>query len=56
MSVIIHKNDSDKDIREAMKKVLNSKKKKEIALERYFGKVSFDINGLEYQKRIRDEW
>ena len=56
MSVTIHKNDSDKDIRAAVRKVLNQKKRKSITLNKYFGKVSFDVDGLTYQKKVRNEW
>ncbi|MDR8393391.1 hypothetical protein NC796_19710 [Aliifodinibius sp. S!AR15-10] len=56
MSVTIHKNDSDKAICEAIHKVLNRKHKDKIKLDRYFGKVSFDIDGLTYQKEVRNEW
>lgn len=56
MSVVIHKNDSDKAIRDAIKKVADRKKKKSINLDRYFGKVSFDMGGLKFQKSVRDEW
>ncbi|SHG33872.1 hypothetical protein SAMN05443144_12528 [Fodinibius roseus] len=57
MSVTIHKNDSDKAIREAIRKVMNQReRKKSIPLEKYFGKVSFDTDGLTYQKKVRNEW
>lgn len=56
MSVTIHKGDSDKAIREAIRKVMSQKAKKEISLEKYFGKVSFDTDGLTYQKNVRNEW
>jgi|GEM_PF-3075897 len=56
MSVVIHKNDSEKTIHEAIQKVLKSKEKKVIDLDKYFGKVSFNMGGLAYQKKIRDEW
>ena len=25
-------------------------------LSKFFGTIKFDVDGLEYQKRIRDEW
>jgi len=56
MSITIHKNDSDKDIRAAVRKVLNQKERKDIPLDKYFGKVSFDVDGLSYQKKVRNEW
>lgn len=56
MSVTIHKNDSNKSIRDAIRKVANQKAKKSISLDKYFGKVSFGIDGLAYQKKVRNEW
>lgn len=56
MSVTIYKNDSKKVIRETIQKVMDSKKKESIPLDRYFGKIQFGINGLEYQKKVRNEW
>jgi ribosomal protein S5 len=56
MSVIIHKEDSEKDVQEAVQKAIDQKKKDNIELDRYFGKVSYDIDGLQYQKKIRNEW
>jgi hypothetical protein len=31
-------------------------KKEPIDLNKYFGKVKFGVDGLEYQLKIRDEW
>jgi len=56
MSVVIHKGDSDQAIREALQKVMKRKEKKSIDLKKYFGKVTFDIDGLTYQKKVRNEW
>ena len=56
MSVVIHKKDSIKTIREAIEKASSRKKKKPVDIGRYFGKVNFGIDGLEYQKKLRDEW
>jgi hypothetical protein len=56
MSKTIDKNSSEKDIREVIRKELKRVKKKRIDLDRYFGKVNFGISGLEYQKKVRDEW
>lgn len=56
MSVTIHKDDSDKAIRKAIQEVMNRKKERKTPLDRYFGKVSFGMQGLKYQKEIRDEW
>jgi len=33
-----------------------SKKKATIDLNKYFGKVQFEVDGLEYQLKARDEW
>ncbi len=35
---------------------LQVKTRKNIDLDKYFGKVKFDVGGLEYQKQIRGEW
>ena len=56
MSRIIQKKDSLKTIRETINKASSEKKKKPINLNQYFGKVNFGMSGLEYQKKIRDEW
>lgn len=56
MSVTIHKNDSMKTIREAIQKMTKRKKRKTIQLDRFFGKINFGSDGLDYQKKIRDEW
>ena len=56
MSHTIHKKDSAKIIREKIQKAAADKKKKSVNLDRYFGKVNFGSEGLEYQKKIRDEW
>ena len=56
MSVTIHNDDSDKAIREALRKVMEKKEKKGISLDKYFGKVSFGTDGLSYQKKVRNEW
>lgn len=51
MSVTIHKSDSKVDIQEAIRKVMNKEGKKSISLDKYFGKVTFEADGLTYQKR-----
>jgi len=56
MSLTIHKKDSDKTIREKIRQATERKKKKKIDIDHYFGKVNFGVDGLEYQKKIRDEW
>jgi hypothetical protein len=32
------------------------KKKAPISLDKYFGKINFGIDGLDYQLKTRDEW
>lgn len=56
MSVKLHKKDSAQAIREAIKKASSHKKKKSVDIDRYFGKVNFGMDGLEYQKKVRNEW
>ena len=56
MSNTIRKNDTSKAIQEAIREMKEKRKKKPIDLDRFFGKVNFGVDGLEYQKRIRNEW
>jgi hypothetical protein len=56
MSLTIHKKDSENTIREKIQKAAADKKKKPMNLDHYFGKVNFGSDGLEYQKKIRNEW
>jgi len=56
MTVVIQKNDSKEKIDKMIAKAVDLKGKKSINLDRYFGKIKFDSKGLEYQKKIRDEW
>lgn len=56
MSLTIHKKDSEKTIRETIRKATELKSKKTVDLDRYFGKVDFGVDGLTYQKKLRDEW
>jgi hypothetical protein len=32
------------------------KKKALLNLDKYFGKINFDTDGLDYQLKVRDEW
>jgi hypothetical protein len=32
------------------------KNKAPLNLDKYFGKINFGIDGLEYQLKVRDEW
>lgn len=56
MSVIIHKDDSNEKIQKEIRKMLNKKRKESIDMDLYFGKVNFGVDGLDYQKKIRDQW
>ncbi|NGP90194.1 hypothetical protein [Fodinibius halophilus] len=56
MSIIITKDDSAEKIREAIQQATTKKTQKSINLDKYFGKIDFDEEGLEYQKRVRNEW
>lgn len=56
MTLKIHKKDSVQAIREAIEKASSHKKKKSVDIDRYFGKVNFRMDGLEYQKKVRNEW
>lgn len=55
MSISIHKHDSEKTVRETIQKVID-RKSKTVSLDNYFGKLSFNVDGLKYQKKLRDEW
>jgi len=46
--------DSVQAICEAIEKA-TSHKKKSVDIDRYFGKVNFGMDGLEYQKKARNE-
>lgn len=46
---------SDKK-RVAAELLLLKKKRKGIDLSKYAGKVKFDIDPVDYQRQIRDEW
>jgi hypothetical protein len=50
----ISKTTSRRQLDEALIKL--PKKKTPIDLKKYFGKVDFGIDGLEYQLKVRDEW
>jgi hypothetical protein len=56
MSVIIKKDDSVEEIRKAIQEATGKKSTKKVSLDKYFGKVQFDAEGLTYQKNVRDEW
>ncbi len=50
----INKATSRNQLDEALTKV--PKKKATIDLNKYFGKINFGVDGLEYQLKTRDEW
>jgi hypothetical protein len=53
-SIIIDQNSSRKELDEALAKI--ERKPRGINLKKYFGKVKFRMDGLEFQKKIRNEW
>ena len=54
MTIQVNKNIKPKDIDKMLDSIAKGKKK--INLEKYAGKVNFGMNGLAYQKKIRNEW
>ena len=54
MTVMLGKNPTKKEAEDAIEKL--RKRKKKINLDKYFGKVDFQIDGLKYQKKARNEW
>jgi len=50
----IDKTTSRKDLDEAL--INAPKAKSSIDLSKYFGKVKFGVDGLEYQRKSRNEW
>ncbi|MEX0724383.1 MAG: hypothetical protein WD053_10915 [Gracilimonas sp.] len=56
MTVTINKKNSIKEIRAAIQKASSKPSKKRVEIDRYFGKVNFGMDGLEYQKKVRNEW
>jgi hypothetical protein len=54
MTVKISKTTTRKEIEKALAK--SKSKRKRINLSKYFGRVDFGIDGLTYQKKIRNEW
>ena len=53
-AIEINKNIKRSELDKALLKL--SKHRKPIDLEKYFGKVDFGVDGLEYQLKIRNEW
>jgi len=56
MSVTINKNQSTRQINKKLNELSKKKPHKGIDANAWLGKVNFGIDGLEYQKKIRDEW
>jgi hypothetical protein len=55
MEKLEHRKKTAQSIRKAINKAA-SQKKKPIDTKKYFGKIDFGVDGLEYQKKIRSEW
>ncbi len=53
MTVIVKKGIGKKKLNEVLKKIV---RKKKLYASRHIGKVVWNEDALEYQKRIRDEW
>ena len=54
MVITINKDTKSEEINEALKKLQKSKKK---SLSSFYGKLKGAFgDGLEYQKKVRDEW
>jgi hypothetical protein len=56
MTVRVSTKASKSEIVEAVKKVTKQRSKKVFNAKKYLGKVVRGIDGLEYQKMVRDEW
>jgi hypothetical protein len=54
MVVHISKTSTRAELDAALSKLKNKNKKKDWS--KFCGKVKFDMDGLAYQKKIRDEW
>lgn len=54
MTVVIKNNTSDKKIEEIIRKVKTGMPSK--GLRKHFGALKRQIDGLDYQKKIRNEW
>ena len=50
----VNKSTSRRKLDEELTKLPN--KKAAINLNKYFGKIKFGVDGLDYQLKIRDEW
>ena len=55
MTIVINKKSTNKQVESARKKVLKNKPKKQ-GLERSFGALKRNLDGVRYQKSVRNEW
>lgn len=53
-TIIVDKDTKKEQLNKALSKL--PKKRKSIDVKKYFGKIDFGVDGLEYQLKIRDEW
>ena len=56
MTVTIKKSQSTKQIDKKLKDLSKKKQQKGLDANAWFGKINFGVDGLDYQKKIRDEW
>jgi hypothetical protein len=58
MVIIIKKDAPANAVEEALKTIANQPKKAQKGFDpsKYAGKIKFPVDGLTYQKQIRDEW
>lgn len=54
MIIKINSGSTKAEIEKALVKI--RKKKKGFDASKHFGKVKWDVDGLEYQKKVRNEW
>jgi len=54
MTIKVSKKTTRKGIKKALAKAISLRKK--IDLSKYSGKVDFGMDGLTYQKKVRNEW
>jgi hypothetical protein len=58
MVIVIKKDAPANAVEEALKTIANQPKKPQKGFDpsKYAGKIKFPIDGLTYQKQVRDEW
>ena len=54
MIIEIKKDATDSEIKAALDKAKGLRKKKKLV--KYFGKLKLEVDGLEFQKQVRNEW